>query len=76
MLKCSHEELQDTYVMLQVSHKVVVTSVKHSQPHTQKCTCSSNFLKSICANACWSQSQQSSVEQINVDSGDDLIFFI
>jgi hypothetical protein len=51
----------------------VVTSVKHSQPHTQKCTCSPNFVNSICANVCCSQSQQSSVEQINVDSCDDLI---
>jgi hypothetical protein len=34
MLKCSHEDLQDAHVMLQVSHEVVVTSVKHFQPHT------------------------------------------
>jgi hypothetical protein len=59
--------------MLQVSHEVMVTSVKHFQPHTQKCTCSPNFINSICANACWFQSQQSSVKQINVDSCDDLI---
>jgi hypothetical protein len=51
----------------------VVTSVKHSQPYTQKCTCSPNFVNSICANVCCSQSQQSSDEQINVDSCDDLI---
>jgi hypothetical protein len=73
MLKCSHEDLQDSHVMLQVSHEVVVTSVKHSQPHTQKCACSPNFINSICANTCCSQSQQSSAEQIDVDSCDDLI---
>jgi hypothetical protein len=73
MLKCSHEDLQDAHVMLQVLHEVVVTSVKIFQPHTQKCTCSPNFINSICANACCSQIQQSSVEQINVDSCDDLI---
>jgi hypothetical protein len=73
LLKCSHEDLKDGHVMLQVYHEVVVTSVKHFQPHTQKCTCSSNFVNSICANACCSQSQQSSVEKINVDSCDDLI---
>jgi predicted nuclease with TOPRIM domain len=73
MLKCSHEGLQDAHIMIQVSHEVVVTSVKHSQPHTQKCTCSPNFINSICANVYCSQSQQSSVEQINVDSYDDLI---
>jgi hypothetical protein len=73
MLKCSHEDLQDTYVMLQVSHGVVVISVKHFQPHTQECACSPNFVNPICANACCSQSPQSNVEQINVDSCDDLI---
>jgi hypothetical protein len=62
MLKCSHENLQDAHVMLQVSHEVVVTSVKHFQPPTQKCTCSLNPVNFIFANACCSQSQQSSVE--------------
>jgi chromosome segregation ATPase len=56
MLKYSHEDLQDAHVMLQVFHEVVVTSVKHFQPHTQECTCSPNFVNSICANACCSQS--------------------
>jgi hypothetical protein len=59
--------------MLQVSYEVVITSVKYFQSHTQECTCSPNFVNSICANVCCSQSQQSSVEQINVDSCDDLI---
>jgi hypothetical protein len=56
MLMCSHEDLQDAHVMLQVSHGVVVTSVKHSQPHTQKYTCSPNFVNYICANVYCSQS--------------------
>jgi hypothetical protein len=73
MLKCSHGDLQDTHVMLQVSHEVVVTSVKHFQPHTQGCTCSPNFVNHICTNACCTQSPQSNVVQINVDSCDDLI---
>jgi hypothetical protein len=34
MLKCSHEDLQDAHAMLQVSHEVVVMSVKHFLPHT------------------------------------------
>jgi hypothetical protein len=58
MLKCSHEDLHDAHVMLQVSHEVVITSVKHFQPHTQECTCSPNFVNPICANACCSQSPQ------------------
>jgi predicted RNase H-like nuclease (RuvC/YqgF family) len=28
-LKCSHDNLQDVHAMLQVSHKVVLTSLKH-----------------------------------------------
>jgi hypothetical protein len=59
--------------MLQVSLEVVVTSVRHFRPHTQKCTCSLNSINFVCANACCSQSQQSSIEQIHVDSCDDLI---
>jgi hypothetical protein len=73
MLKCCHKDIQDAHVMLQVSHEVVITSVKHFWPHTQECTCSPNFVNFVCANACCSQSQQSNVEQINVDSCDDLI---
>jgi hypothetical protein len=73
VLKCSHDNLQDEHVMLQVSHEVVVTSVRHFQPLTQKCTCSFNSINFMCANACCSQSQQSSIEQIYVDSCDDLI---
>jgi hypothetical protein len=73
VLKCSHDNLQDEHATLQVSHEVVVTSVRHFQPLTQKCTCSLNSINFVCANACCSQSQQSSVEQIYVDSCDDLL---
>jgi hypothetical protein len=73
MLKCSHKNLQEAHVMLQVSHEVVISSVKHLEPNTQECTCSPNLVNSICAKVCCSQSQQSSVEQIDVDSCDDLI---
>jgi hypothetical protein len=73
VLKCSHDNLQDEHTMLQVSHEVVVTSVRHLRPLTQKCTCSLNSINFVCANACCSQSQQSSVERIHVDSCDDLV---
>jgi hypothetical protein len=73
VLKCSHDNLQHAHAMLQVSHEVVVTSVKHFQPLTQKCTCSLNSINFVCANVCCSQSQQSSVEQIHVDSCGDLV---
>jgi hypothetical protein len=59
--------------MLQVSHEVVVTLVRHFQPLTQRCTCSLNSINFVCANACCSQSQQSSVKKIHVDSCDGLI---
>jgi hypothetical protein len=59
--------------MLQVSHEVVVTSVRHFQSLIQKCTCSLNSINFVCANACCSQSQQSSIKQIHVDSCDDVI---
>jgi hypothetical protein len=59
--------------MLQVSHEIMVTSVKHFQPPTQRCTCSLNSINFICANACCSQSQQSNVEQIHAESCDDFI---
>jgi hypothetical protein len=73
MLKCSHEDLQDVHVILQVSHEVMVTSVKHFQPHAQECTCSPNIVNSICANACCSQSQHSNIEQVLVESCDEAI---
>ena len=68
-----HEKLQGAHVMLQVSHEVVVTSAKHFQPPTHKCTCSLKSLDCNCANPCCSQSQQPSVEQVHVDSCDDFI---
>jgi hypothetical protein len=73
VLKCSHDNLQDAHVMLQVSHEVVVTSVKHLQPPTQKCTCSLNSINFVYDNVCCSQSNQLSVEKINIDPCDDLI---
>jgi hypothetical protein len=72
-LKCSHENLQDAHVMLQVPYEVVVILVNHFQPHTQKCACSLNSVNFICDNVCCSQSQQSSVEQVHVEFCDDII---
>ena len=33
-LKCSHEKVVESSIMLEVAHEVVITSVKFSQPHT------------------------------------------
>jgi seryl-tRNA synthetase len=57
VLRCSHDNLHDEHTMLHVSHEVVVTSVRHFQPLTQKCTCSLNSINFVYANACCSQSQ-------------------
>ena len=37
-LKCSHEELVESSIMLEVAHEVVITSVKSSQPLTHSLT--------------------------------------
>ena len=33
-LKCSHEEIVESSIMLEVAHEVVITSVKSSQPQS------------------------------------------
>ena len=33
-LKCSHKNLVESHIMLEVAHEVMITSVKSSQPHT------------------------------------------
>ena len=37
-LKCSHEEVVESSIMLEVAHEVVITSVKSSQPLTHSLT--------------------------------------
>ena len=37
-LKCSHEEVVELSIMLEVAHEVVITSVKSSQPLTHSLT--------------------------------------
>ena len=37
-LKCSHEEVVESSIMLEVAHEVVITSVKFSQPLTNSLT--------------------------------------
>ena len=59
--------------MLHVANEVLTTSMKHSQPLTQLCTCTKKSIDFICANACCSQGKQSNVEQVPVESCDDFI---
>jgi hypothetical protein len=37
MLLCSHENLMDDYIMLNITHEVVIANLKFQQPHS--CTC-------------------------------------
>jgi hypothetical protein len=60
-LKTQLKVLTSKHVKLRKDHEVVIISVRHFQPLTRKCTCSLNFINFVCANACCSQSQQSSV---------------
>ena len=61
-LKCSHEELVESNIMLEVAHEVVITSVKSSQPLTHLLTSTPSQLNVSCANECAPQASQSSVE--------------
>jgi uncharacterized small protein (DUF1192 family) len=60
MLLCSHENLMDDHIMLNIAHEVVIENLKSQQPHT--CTCVQ--IKTIlpCANACCSRASKSSFE--------------
>jgi hypothetical protein len=37
MLLCSHEDLMDDHIMLNIDHEVVLANLKSQQPHS--CTC-------------------------------------
>jgi hypothetical protein len=60
MLLCSHENLMDDHIMLNIAHEVVVENLKSQQPHS--CTCIQ--IKTIlpCANACCPSTNKSSFE--------------
>jgi hypothetical protein len=51
-LKCSHEELVESHIMLEVAHEVVVILVKSSQPLTHSLTCTPSQLNVSCTNEC------------------------
>jgi hypothetical protein len=65
-LKCSHEELVESHIMLELAHEVVITSVKSSQPHSHPHTCAPSQLNTLCANKCVSQASQSSIEHTRI----------
>jgi uncharacterized small protein (DUF1192 family) len=58
MLLCSHENLMDDHIMLNIVHEVVIENLKSQQP--QSCTCIETVLP--CANACCQSTSKSSFE--------------
>jgi uncharacterized small protein (DUF1192 family) len=48
MLLCSHENLMDDHIMLNIAHEVVIENLKSQQPHS--CTCIQIETISPCAN--------------------------
>jgi hypothetical protein len=65
-LLCSHEELIDSYALLESAHEVMVTKVKDSKPHT--CTCAPPSIDFSCANSCCSQAKPPCDEHILVET--------
>jgi hypothetical protein len=60
MLVCSHNKFIDSHIMLEMAHEVVLTNLKSYQPHI--CTCTQIETILSCANKCFSQASQSSIE--------------
>jgi hypothetical protein len=70
-LICSHEKLIESYALLEATHKVMVTMVKFSQPHT--CTCAPHSIDLSCANSYCSQAKPSCDEHVLIKTCDSLI---
>jgi uncharacterized small protein (DUF1192 family) len=60
MLLCSHENLMDDHIMLNIAHEFVIENLKSQQPHS--CTCIQIETILPCANACCQSTSKSSFE--------------
>jgi hypothetical protein len=60
MLLCSHENLMNDHIMLNISHEVVITNLKSQQPHS--CTCVQIETIFSCVNSCCSLTSKSFFE--------------
>jgi hypothetical protein len=69
MLLCSHENLMDDHIMLNIAHEVVIENLKSQQPHS--CTCIQIETVLPCANACCSSTSKSSFELESPGTKDD-----
>jgi hypothetical protein len=61
----------NSYALLEVTHEVMVTMVKNSQPHT--CTCASYSIDLSCVNSCDSQAKPSCDDHVLVKTCDSII---
>jgi hypothetical protein len=66
MLSYSHSELVDDHIMLDITHKVVITSLNSCEPHS--CTSDQLVKVSSCANLNCSKKGQSLIEKQVVGS--------
>jgi hypothetical protein len=69
MLLCSHENLMDNHVILNIAHEVVIENLKSQQPHS--CTCIQIETTLPCANACCQSTSKSSFELKSAGASDD-----
>jgi hypothetical protein len=60
MLLCSHENLIDDHIMLNIAYEVVIENLKFQQPHS--CTCIQIETILPCANTCCLSTSKSSFE--------------
>jgi uncharacterized small protein (DUF1192 family) len=60
MLLCSHKNLMDDHIMLNIAHEVVIENLKSQQPHSRTCIQIETILP--CANACCSSTSNFSFE--------------
>jgi seryl-tRNA synthetase len=69
MLLCSHENIMDDHIKLNIAHEVVIENLKSQQPHS--CTCIQIETISPCANACCPSASKSSFELEFAGTKDD-----
>jgi hypothetical protein len=69
MLLCSHENLMDDHIILNLTHEVVIENLKSQQPHS--CTCIQIDTILPCANACCPSTSKSSFELELAGTNDD-----
>jgi hypothetical protein len=71
MLLCSHENLMDDHIILNIAHEVVIENLKSQQSHS--CTCIQIETILPCANACCPSTSKPSLELEIAGTKDDNI---